>query len=501
MRTVRERDRKGREQNTQMRHLFLFSAQSQVKNNLTEGKTADSSEALRVHPLIELLSDTIQEISTYKKVDEPHLKLSDIQDYVAYLYPDFESSSKKKRADREVRDSIFSGQSRQLKAMTDDNYRLALYIESLEDSESRKLFQKIYPKSYCDILYGIGDRLKDREKSKDDNTLVKILEHIIRLPVVPSFPQDIALRIKNLKENVNNFPETQKRVIKEIGAHVVWLIDRFRSKRYTAERPPFPTLKKIAEDEGLNPAVLLLVGPPGTGKTYIAEYVAEYLGLPYCTINCANTTHISLAGLSRQWGGADVGAIANLFLTSKRFPAVFIFDEVDKAGRSNDNSVIDTISSIIDPLTVFKDEFLEVKLYHLKCCIFVLTANDITLLPDYIIDRATIISFDEPIDYHKMIGSFLSEYEFNCSRWQKELKEFFNRADIIDTLATIFRNGGWSLRKLRRFLGAFEKRLSWEGLNSVLKLTIESLYNIFFEEINYLGEKLTKRKRQTLGFI
>ena len=104
---------------------------------------------------------------------------------------------------------------------------------------------------------------------------------------------------------------------------------------------------RTAEDTPILPRTNLLVhGPSGSGKTYGAQKMAEFLGMPFCVINCNSLVQEGIIGNS----------IGNYFTTMYRKHgnamehAVIIFDEFDKLlekGQFNDR-ILNELLNIID---------------------------------------------------------------------------------------------------------------------------------------------------------
>ncbi len=82
-------------------------------------------------------------------------------------------------------------------------------------------------------------------------------------------------------------------------------------------------------DHGLSPRrKLLLVGPPGTGKTMTASVLAGELGLPLLQIR--------LDGLITRFMGETAAKLRQVFDTTHRTRGIYFFDEFDAIGSGRD---------------------------------------------------------------------------------------------------------------------------------------------------------------------
>ena len=80
-------------------------------------------------------------------------------------------------------------------------------------------------------------------------------------------------------------------------------------------------------------AVFLFAGPPGVGKTYLAETAAEFLGLPFARFDmseyCDYNSNGMFAGDEKKYTGAKPGAVTSFVAEHPR--SVILFDEIEKA--------------------------------------------------------------------------------------------------------------------------------------------------------------------------
>jgi len=156
----------------------------------------------------------------------------------------------------------------------------------------------------------------------------------------------------------------------------------------------------LCEDsrDALEITPLLLLGPPGVGKTHFARELSVLLGTGMGFMAMSSmTAGWVLSGASSQWKGARPGKVFETLVDGQYANPVMVVDEIDKAGGEHAYDPLGALYSLLEHDTAgcFTDEFAEVPI-DASQVIWVATANDGRAIPDPILNRMNVYEVQAP---------------------------------------------------------------------------------------------------------
>ncbi|SFL49120.1 ATPase family associated with various cellular activities (AAA) [Loktanella salsilacus] len=163
-------------------------------------------------------------------------------------------------------------------------------------------------------------------------------------------------------------------------------------------------LRRAAEDgTPVRVPPVILVGPPGIGKSVWARFVAHQIGLPAVDIDASKgAVGFSINGTERGWSTAQPGRPVEMIISSRIANPLIIVDEICKSvsmtsEKGRRMSLEDALLSLLEPATAaaWDCPFYRVS-FDMSHISWILTANTTDGIPAPLLSRCRVINLPPP---------------------------------------------------------------------------------------------------------
>jgi ATP-dependent Lon protease len=238
---------------------------------------------------------------------------------------------------------------------------------------------------------------------------------------------------------------------------------------YSLEKPKeriveFFSVRELAMLRGIKQketggVILCFAGPPGVGKTSLANSIATALGRPLVRMALGGLEDVNeLRGHRRTYVGAMPGRVVQGLIEAKSMDPVIVLDEIDKVGRSMRGDPTAALLEILDPEQNSKYRYYYLNFnIDLSKAIFIATANDVGRIPAPLRDRMEFIGLNSytPKEKFEIAKRYLIPQELKKHALKR--REFFISDKALKILIDEYtREAG--VRNLRRRLASLMRK-------------------------------------------
>jgi ATP-dependent Lon protease len=297
------------------------------------------------------------------------------------------------------------------------------------------------------------------------------------------------------------FGEESKKALKIDDVETQLDKDHFSLEKPKKRIVEYFAVKELLELRGISQkksagAILCFSGPPGVGKTSLANSIATALKRPLVRIALGGLEDVNeLRGHRRTYVGAMPGRIVQGLIDAKKMNAVIVLDEIDKVSRSQRGDPTAALLEILDPEqnSEFRDYYLNFNI-DLSNVIFIATANDVGKIPAPLRDRMEFITVSSytPQEKYEIAKRYLIPQELK-KHGLKPSELSISATALKELIHSFTREAG--VRNLRRRIADMSRRAAKEILqhpeSGKISVTLKNLKN-YFDKSVFEIEKTTK---------
>ena len=377
------------------------------------------AEAMKVEAMMAVLREKITTLSTLSNQFPPDLLKTIEENHDIHRICDLIASSMKLKKEQAYKLFIEENDEARLLGLID-------YV--IEEIEASKLKKEIKTKVHSQIEkvnkeYFLKEQLKQiqKELGTDNQREEEIEEYRKKLEAKKEHMDEDAY--KEIKKQIDKLsrmhPDSADANL--IQSYLDWVIEipfgklskkaldvlevksQLDKDHYSLEKPKerieeFFAVRELLSKRGIadksaNGAILCFSGPPGVGKTSLANSIAKALKRKLVRIALGGLEDVNeLRGHRRTYIGAMPGRIVQGIIEAGEMNPVVVLDEIDKVARSFRGDPTAVLLEVLDPEqnNKFRDYYLNFNI-DLSKVIFIATANEVGSIPAPLRDRMEFI--------------------------------------------------------------------------------------------------------------
>ncbi len=352
---------------------------------------------------------------------------------------------------------------------------VAAIKERIASSAQKELGRMHHEELLREQLRQLQAELGDSPEYEDELSDLKKMLGKSRMPAAVKKEAE-----KQLRRLQQLHPDTSEAALAR--TYLDWILDLPWSKR-TVDRLDLKRAQKILDEDhfGLDKTkerildflgvrklrkehrgpILLLVGPPGVGKTSLGRSIAKALGRKFVRVSVGGLRdEAELRGHRRTYVGALPGRVVQGLKTAGTKNPVFMLDEIDKIGSDYRGDPSSVLLEVLDPEQnkEFEDHYLNVP-FDLSEVMFIATANMTDSIPSALLDRMEIIELSGYTTEEKL--QIARRYLIPQEKEENGLKDISVRIPdqvVLELINGYTRESG--VRELRRTISTIFRKVA-----------------------------------------
>ncbi len=364
-------------------------------------------------------------------------------------------------------------------------------------TEQMKAIQKELGRDdHADEINQIRSKIKTLGLSQDAHE--KVEKELRRLEQMPPLSSE-AVVSRNYVDWIIALP--WKKITKDtIGiaqAERILNKNHFGLKKIKERIIEFLAAKKFSKNLERSP-ILCLVGPPGVGKTSLAQSVADSLGRKFVRISLGGVRdEAEIRGHRRTYIGALPGKIVQVMKKAGVTNPVILLDEIDKMSQDMHGDPAAALLEVLDPEQNknFMDHFLDTE-YDLSKVMFITTANVSEHIPYPLYDRLEVLTLSGYTEEEKREIAKQFLIPKNLKEHDLSKRQFNLTDDILDTIITEYTKES-GVRQVERTITKLMRKTIQQFLKSHTKKRVSITADLLKEWLGNVTFKKTSLNKTT----